>query len=255
MVRRSMESFWQLVEPLVRVAPKVVLVTAACVFPLLFFVPAPYGRHQRAGWGPTVSARLGWVVMESPSVFLFAAVWLANPHFQDPTVLLLGVLWLTHYVQRTFVFPALMPKGGKPHAALTFGMAIVFNVLNASGNAGGLSPRAIDLPFVGGGAIFFGAMALNLHSDHVLRTLRAPGETGYRVPQAGAFRLVSAPNYLGEILEWVGFALAAQTLVAWAFAAFTVANLGPRALSNHRWYRERFPDYPKERRALIPFVW
>ena len=250
-----MESFWSQVQPLVNVAPKVVLVSAACVFPLLFFVPAPYGRHQRAGWGPTISARLGWVLMESPSVFLFAAVWLANPHFGDASVKLLGALWLAHYVQRTFVFTALMPPGGKPHAALTFAMAIVFNVLNASGNAGGLAPRALDLGFVLGVVIFVGAMALNVHSDHVLRTLRAPGETGYKVPNAGAFRLVSAPNYLGEILEWVGFAIAAQSLAAWAFAAFTAANLAPRALSNHRWYRAKFPDYPKARRALIPFVW
>ena len=39
-----------------------------------------------------------------------------------------------------------------------------------------------------------------------------------------------------------------------AFCVFTAANLIPRALSNHRWYRENFPDYPANRRALIPGV-
>ena len=39
---------------------------------------------------------------------------------------------------------------------------------------------------------------------------------------------VSCPNYLGEILV-------------------------PRALSHHRWYRQRFPDYPAGRRALLPY--
>jgi 3-oxo-5-alpha-steroid 4-dehydrogenase 1 len=98
-------------------------------------------------------------------------------------------------------------------------------------------------------------LLVNVHSDHVLRALRAPGESGYKVPFGGAFTYVSAPNYLAEIVEWLGFALAAQTLAAWAFAAFTFANLAPRALANHRWYREKFPEYPARRRALIPFLW
>ena len=75
------------------------------------------------------------------------------------------------------------------------------------------------------------------------------------MPFGGGFAYVSAPNYLGEIVEWVGFALAAGTLAAWAFALFTFANLAPRALANHRWYRARFAEYPPDRRALIPFLW
>jgi hypothetical protein len=39
------------------------------------------------------------------------------------------------------------------------------------------------------------------------------------------------------------------------FFLFTAANLVPRAAQNHRWYRETFPDYPRERRALIPWMW
>ncbi|MCC6335079.1 MAG: DUF1295 domain-containing protein [Myxococcales bacterium] len=250
-----MQSFWSFIEPLVLIAPKVVLAAGAIVFPLLFVIPAPYGRHTRKGWGPSLSAKVAWGVMESPSVFLFAAVWLANPHFGEPMVVALGALWLLHYGQRTFVFTSLMPKEGKPMPFVTVGMALVFNVLNASGNAGSLASRPVDVPFVLGTLLFLFAMGLNVHSDHVLRTLRAPGETGYKVPARGAFRWVSAPNYLGEILEWVGFAIAAQSLAAWAFAAFTFANLAPRARANHRWYQQQFADYPKARRALLPFLW
>ena len=109
--------------------------------------------------------------------------------------------------------------------------------------------------FTGRHQPFLMGLLLNVHSDHLLRRLRGPGESGYRVPFGGGFAYVSAPNYLGEIIEWVGFALAAGTLAAWAFALFTFANLAPRALANHRWYRERFAEYPPERRALIPFLW
>ena len=43
---------------------------AVVIFFSLFFVVAPYGRHIKNGWGPNISARLGWVFMESPCVFL-----------------------------------------------------------------------------------------------------------------------------------------------------------------------------------------
>ena len=46
----------------------------------------------------------------------------------------------------------------------------------------------------------------------------------------------------------------AWSLPALAFAMWTAANLIPRALWRHRWYREKFPDYPPSRRAVIPGV-
>jgi hypothetical protein len=33
---------------------------------------------------------------------------------------------------------------------------------------------------------------------------------------------------------------------------WTVANLMPRALWRHSWYRKTFADYPGRRRALLP---
>jgi hypothetical protein len=70
----------------------------------------------------------------------------------------------------------------------------------------------------------------------------------------GAFRWVSAANYFGELVEWTGFAIAAMTPAAWAFAVFTAANLVPRAWSHHRWYRATFPEYPAARRSIIPYI-
>src|SRR5262249_47335325 len=141
------------------------------------------------------------------------------------------------------------------NAVFTVAMAIMFNVLNAVGNAVALRARPIDAALVAGVAVFAAGFAINLHADHVLRTLRAPGETGYKIPNGGAYRWVASANYLGECLEWIGFAIAAETLAAWAFAAFTFANLAPRARSNLRWYRERFPDFPRDRKILVPFIW
>lgn len=238
-----------------RWAPWVVLAFSALVLPVLLFIPAPYGRHLRAGWGPTMPAKLGWFVMELPSFALFGALlFTLNPWRVDPSVLLLGALWLLHYGQRTLVFPLLMRGDGKRKPVLTVVMAIVFNLLNASGNALQLEPRGFDLRFFLGVAIFLAGFGINLWADAKLRNLRKPGDSGYQVPRGGLYELVSCPNYFGELLEWTGFALAAWTLPALAFAVFTFANLFPRALAHHRWYRATFADYPASRRAVLPFV-
>jgi 3-oxo-5-alpha-steroid 4-dehydrogenase 1 len=111
-----------------------------------------------------------------------------------------------------------------------------------------------DPRFVGGALLFFGGFALCATSDRILRRLRRPGERRYVIPTGGGYRFVSSPNYLGEILMWLGWSAATWSLAGLAIAAVSAANLVPRALRNHRWYRERFPDYPRERRALIPFL-
>lgn len=234
-------------------APWIVLGAALVVFPVLLFVTAPYGRYFRPGWGPTLPTRLGWAVMESVSFFVFAyAFWTQSPFHIQPEAQWLAVLWLAHYFNRTFIFPFLMKPGGKPTPVLTVVMAMVFNSFNAWGNGAAIAPRTIDVKVVVGAALFVIGFAINLQSDAILRRLRKPGETGYSIPHGGLYRWISCPNYFGEFLEWVGFAIAAWTFPALAFAVFTFANLYPRARAHHRWYLEKFPDYPKERTAMFP---
>ena len=112
----------------------------------------------------------------------------------------------------------------------------------------------LDPRFLVGITVFSSGLAINIHSDNILFLLREQTEKGYKIPMNGLFRWVSAPNYLGEILEWSGWAVATWSLAGAAFAFWTAANLVPRAISNHRWYRESFPDYPKDRRILMPFL-
>ena len=236
------------------VSALVIFAAAALVLPLLFFVPAPYGRHARAGWGPMLPAKVAWVAMEAVSLVAFLGAWMWNPSRFEWQVALLAGLYLVHYAWRSFGFPLVMRGPGKPHSVLTVLIAVVFNVLNGWGNGAALAPSGPTLPFWLGVAVMLAGAAINQHADAVLRGLRGEGESGYKVPHGGLYRWVSAPNYLGEIVEWLGFAIAAGTLPAWAFFAFTVANLAPRAWSHHRWYRKTFPEYPAQRRALVPYL-
>lgn len=234
---------------------------AALTLGATLLVDAPYGRHLRGGWGPKIPAKLGWVLMESPAVLVFAWIYTRGEHAAELAPLALLALWQSHYVHRTYIFPFKMRNAGKQMPALVALMAIAFNCLNAYINARWLSHLGTyevswlwDPRFIAGVAIFAFGWRMNRGADAILFALRKPAETGYKIPHGGWYRFVSCPNYLGEIVMWVGFAVAAWSLAAVAFVAYTIANLAPRALANHRWYHDKFPNYPSERRALIPFV-
>jgi 3-oxo-5-alpha-steroid 4-dehydrogenase 1 len=237
------------------------LLLAAVTVAALLFVAAPYGRYERRGWGPTLPARLGWVLMELPAVALFAVLFFSGRHrFALVPLVLLG-LWQTHYLNRTFVFPLRMRASGRRMPLLVLVLGIAFNSLNAYINArwighlGTYSNAWLSDPrFVLGAALFLAGWLGNLHSDAILRSLRRPGETRYGIPHGGLFRWVSTPNYLCEIVEWTGWAIATWSTAGLAFAVYTAANLVPRAFRHHAWYRSEFADYPPERKALIPYL-
>ena len=141
-------------------------------------------------------------------------------------------------------------------------MGFVFNVINGFAVAYGLGHSGSHFTadwlygprFIIGVVLMGTGFSICYQSDRILRGLRRPGETGYKIPYGGFYRWVSCPNYLGEIIEWTGFAIATWNLPGLAFMLFTTANLFPRAFSHHRWYLKKFPDYPRDRKAILPFV-
>eukprot|EP00735_Rhodelphis_limneticus_P005406 TRINITY_DN17235_c0_g1::TRINITY_DN17235_c0_g1_i1::g.7721::m.7721 TRINITY_DN17235_c0_g1::TRINITY_DN17235_c0_g1_i1::g.7721 ORF type:complete len:270 (+),score=6.48,sp/A5PJS2/S5A1_BOVIN/51.74/4e-82,Steroid_dh/PF02544.11/2.1e-53,DUF1295/PF06966.7/6.2e+03,DUF1295/PF06966.7/2.7e-05,PEMT/PF04191.8/2.6e+03,PEMT/PF04191.8/0.38 TRINITY_DN17235_c0_g1_i1:47-811(+) len=240
----------------------IMMITGLCSFISLFFTTAPYGRYSAGGiWGFLLPARVAWVLQEFPCVAWCVSTWytsngLAAVPFANK---ILFSLFLFHYVNRTFIFP-LRIRGGKPTPVTVFGLAFLFCVINGylqsvSLSTLPLSQSPTDPRFISGVFLFFLGLLINWHADHVLIHLRKPGETGYKIPRGGMFEYVSGANFFGEILEWAGFALAASSLHAAAFAFFTFCNIGPRGYQHHKWYHEKFEDYPKSRRAVIPFLW
>ena len=237
-----------------------IFVAAAASFVTLLFLQAPYGRFMRGGWGVALPARWGWVIMELPAAISILVMFLVGPS-RDPLPILFLALWEIHYLYRSLLYPLLMPGGttkNMPVAVML--MAVAYNCANGYVNGYHLFFRAdvytsawlADPRFLAGMVLFAGGFVVHATSDSILRRLRSDGSQQYRIPRGGLFRYVSCPNYLGEIVQWCGFALATWSLAGLSFAVFTVANLLPRALAYHRWYRETFPDYPPERRALIP---
>jgi steroid 5-alpha-reductase/3-oxo-5-alpha-steroid 4-dehydrogenase 1 len=232
----------------------------AAMLPVLLRRTAPYGRHAPAVVRLGIPSRAGWMLMEAPSVIVPALCFAAAPP-RDAAPWVMLALWEAHYVNRTFVHPLRMRGGGKPMPLSIVASALLFTTVNGYLNGRAVTvmePRGpgwlSDPRFLAGAALFALGMAVNLDADRRLYALRRPGETGYAVPEGGLFRLVSCPNYLGETIEWGGWALLTWSLAGASFLVWTVANLLPRALAHHRFYRERFPDYPADRRAIVPFV-
>lgn len=233
---------------------------AAFTFVSLFFFTAPYGRHTRSGWGPMIERTRAWIIMESPVVFLPLAFFLVSDRRQLVPYGIFLLIWEFHYVHRTFVFPFRL-RGGQPKMPVSIVLsAIVFNVGNAYLQArwifGLRQPYPADWlgdpRFVIGLVLFATGFAINYHSDGITRNLRKPGETGYKIPYGGFYRWVSMPNYFGELIEWTGWAILTWSRGGVVFVIWSAANLVPRAIANHKWYHEKFPDYPPERRAIIP---
>ncbi len=245
-----------------RVVILVWCVAAVVVFFALLRVRAPYGRHVAPGWGPSIGHRLGWFLMELPSPVVFAWFVLTGSNPVEIPALIFTGLWVAHYFNRALLFPLRMRNVGRTMPLVIVGSAILFNVVNAGLNGYYLGYLAdpygvewlLDARFVVGFILFLCGAALNVRSDTVLLRLRRLSKGAYAVPTGRLFRHVSSPNYLGEIIEWIGFAVLTWSPAAAVFAFWTAANLVPRALANHRWYRDNFEDYPKHRKALVPYL-
>lgn len=244
----------------------VMLALAVVVFIALHRVTAGYGMMYNKKWGPPVGTRLGWVLMEAPVFVAMLLFWLLSPRRGEVAPGVMASLFLLHYFQRSFIFPLLIKgKGRMPFAIIAMG--VVFNLINAYMIGGWLfwvSPEGTYPPswlgsplFILGTVIFFTGMAININSDHIIRSLRKPGDTRHYIPRGGMYKYVASANYFGELTEWIGYAILTWSLGGLAFAVWTFANLAPRARSIHRRYIAEFGDeYARlNRKYIIPFIY
>ncbi len=249
----------------------VMAVTAIVVYVALHFVTAGYGMMYTVRWGPTLNNRLGWVLMEAPVFVAMGLLWWFSNRRFEPVLLVMFLLFQLHYFQRSFVFPLMIKTKGRMPVSI-IGMGVLFNVLNALmqggwlfyisdadyySNGGSSVSWLWSWQFIIGTLLFFAGMAINIHSDSVIRALRAPGDTRHYIPRRGMFRYVSSANYFGELVEWIGFAVLTWSWAGAVFALWTFANLAPRAEKIHARYASEFGDEftSLKLRCIIPFIY
>jgi 3-oxo-5-alpha-steroid 4-dehydrogenase 1 len=223
---------------------------------------APYGRFSSRNWGPVISNRLGWLLMEATVMIAFV-LWIPFRHYnwRTPATIMMGLFFI-HYLHRSCIYPLMIRTRNKKMPVIIMISAMLFNTVNGSllgiwfADFAHYPDNWYYSPlFISGCLLFLIGMLVNWHVDYTLIHLRKKGESGYQIPNTGLFRLISSPNLLAEIIEWGGFALLTWSLPALAFFIWTCANLIPRAITNHRWYKKEFPDYPSERKQLLPYLW
>jgi 3-oxo-5-alpha-steroid 4-dehydrogenase 1 len=233
-----------------------------------FFVKAPYGRFASENFGFSLSPRMGWFLMELPATLSFLFFYFQGEHKFEAVPLFFLAIWLIHYGNRGFIFPLLMrvAKGQKGSFSISIVAAGWFvTAFHGYLNAVFISHLSehlnndwfSDPRFIIGMAIYAFGYLMNLHSDHIIRTLRTKaevesGEKVYRIPQGGLFKYVTCPSYFTELISFLGFAIATWSLGALFVLGISAANLIPRAFQTHQWYKEKFPEYPKDRKVLIP---
>lgn len=242
------------------------IAAAIIVFIALYSINAGYGMFASKKWGYSINNKLGWILMEIPVAILLFLFWL----FSDRKIMLVPFIFLLfmeiHYVQRAFIFPFLLKGKSKMPLSIIF-IGFCFNIINAFMQGYWLfyySPQDmysnvwLQTPqFIVGSCLFFAGFVLNIDSDSRIRNLRKPGDTKHYLPHGGMFNYVTSANYLGELVEWTGFAIATWSMPGLVFAIWTFANLVPRANSIYKKYNQEFGDEIRDKKLkrIIPFVY
>jgi len=242
------------------------------VFICLFYFKAGYGYLSTSNWGPKISNKVAWVLMEAPS-FCFLLYYTLRYAFSgaeaencNAVLYVIAGFFLLHYFQRSFIFPLLLRgKSKMPIAIMAMGM--IFNTINSwfigtwlfdVAPAGYYTIAWLWSPqFIIGAIIFAVGMFINLQSDHIIRHLRKPGDTKHYIPKKGMYKYVTSANYFGEITEWIGFAILSWSPCGVLFAFWSFCNLGPRSKSLTEKYIAEFGEEYKSlnKKNLIPFIW
>ena len=229
-----------------------------CIFLYLIFSKtiAPYGRHSNSEWGITIDNKWGWFWMELPALVVMPVTVLISPVEKNEIIVLILSLWILHYFYRSILFPIKLKTKGKKMPFLIVISAFIFNLFNGffvGYEIGNMSQLDFEINTLIGLIIFFTGMYINRSSDNKLISLRKDNKE-YQIPQGGMFDFISCPNYFGEIVEWIGFAIIVLNLGTLSFALWTAFNLIPRALNHHNWYINYFKEYPDKRKAIIPYI-
>lgn len=249
---------------------------AAVVFVCLFFVNAGYGAFTSSKWGKAINNKLAWFLMEFPIFLAMLILWLVSPHRFELVPMIFLLIFEIHYFQRSLIFPWIMKgKKSKMSLAVMF-MGICFNILNAMMQGYWIFFESFNCnyhvlglsytdkawlwspQFIIGVIIFLFGFIVNLRSDYIIRHLRKSDEdTNHYLPSGFMFNYVTSANYLGELLEWLGFAIFTWSLSGFVFFIWTFANLVPRANSLYKRYKEEFGAEmeTKKLKRVFPFIY
>ena len=78
---------------------------ALIVHVTMFYIKAPFGRHTTEKWGITINNKLGWFVMDLPSLAIMIYFLITGTQSFTSYVWILFSIWIVHYLNRTIIYP------------------------------------------------------------------------------------------------------------------------------------------------------
>jgi len=232
------------------------ILIALIIFPINLIFKAPYGKHSTKKWGKTIDNKTGWFLMELPALVTCPSIYFI---VVEEISLSIGFvfIWITHYFNRTIIYPLRIKTKGKKIPIAIVASAFFFNLINGFLNGYFISLinfESLSFTYIISGLLMFIiGFYVNVSSDNKLIKLRT-NQKDYVIPKGRLFNYVSCPNFLGEIIEWLGFAIMTLNLGSTSFLIWTICNLIPRSKAHHKWYKENFEKYPTTRKAVIPYL-
>ncbi|CAG8469351.1 2429_t:CDS:2 [Dentiscutata heterogama] len=164
----------------------------------------------------------------------------------------LETLFVHRFSHGTMPFKNVFKNSFHYHALSGANLAYwVYGPWNASGTSGGERNEWYIWACV---ALFVYAQISNFSTHITLRNLRPPGTRVRKIPYGYGFGLVSCPNYFFEIVAWFSICVLTNSLAAWLFIVAGFYQMYLWAIKKHKAYRKEFKDYPKDRKAMIPFI-
>ena len=137
------------------------------------------------------------------------------------------------------------------HYFILFGFATMYFYLSPSYNP---PSWGNDNIFTGCAVLFTIFEYLNLQTHLILSSLRKPGTTQRGIPEGWGFGLVSSANYLWEACAWTVFVIQAQVIGGYIFLVASLYQMAAWAIKKNQRYKKEFSNFPKSRKAMIPWI-
>ena len=195
-----------------------------------------------------------------------------KPSVSQESILLLTILLLTQVLRRLYecLFVSIYSNSRMNLIHYMFGLSFYFGIgLSILSEAPGIKLGS-DVHFMStnnvvtwshllGTYLFILASMIQFRSHKILANMRSDGNVSKYsiVPNEFLFKYVSSPHYLAEMLIYISFwIIVGLNSVTFALIMIQVEMTQVvTGIFNHEWYQQKFrDDYPKSRKAVIPFL-
>ncbi|KAF7728234.1 3-oxo-5a-steroid 4- dehydrogenase [Apophysomyces ossiformis] len=217
------------------------------------------------GWRTVFLIEYGGPLVIHPLFYYMASTIYRTSFVHSKMQTVTFVLVMLHFLKREFetVFIHRFSHGTMPffnvfknsaHYWFLSGINLAYWVYGPWFAAGKAAAVRSDVWLYGAVAVWAWAQASNFLTHVTLRNLRPAGTRRRAIPYGYGFDLVSCPNYFFETIAWTAICFLTTSWSAFLFNVVATGQMYIWAVKKHKNYKKDFKDYPRNRKAMFPFV-